>query len=168
MSVFTAFELALKTSINIALSKLLNFILGIKFNSCSIPAEDFTEEKKARSLDNDLDAESSLPFEVPSVAPALHGFARPNNRVLPGGTFLIADRSCWTPDGQFGTCTSMRSCYPNTRLPSQKDLDSWLLSARATCAFVESDGRQVTSFLFLNFHIPNSTLNFSRNNLHFL
>ena len=82
-------------------------------------------------MDSYLEAESSPEISAHSKV------------ILPSGTFLMTDQSCWTSDGKFGTCTSVRSCYPNLKLPSTNELDSWILSGRGTCLMTEPDGKQV-------------------------
>lgn len=62
---------------------------------------------------------------------------------LPGGTFYLSDRTCWTPEGKLGTCGSFRSCYPSEKLPSgEDDVAAWI-STRGTCRYSEPDGKQV-------------------------
>lgn len=63
--------------------------------------------------------------------------------VLPSGTFLMTERSCWTSQGQLGTCGSLRSCYPNIKL--ENNMESWIFGGRSTCVFSDHDGRQVYS-----------------------
>ncbi len=83
----------------------------------------------------------SLPFPELLATSDVKGSAI---RVLPSGTFLMTSRTCWTPDGKFGTCSSVRSCYPNLKLASANDLDSLILSVRGTCLMTEPDGKQVS------------------------
>ncbi len=63
---------------------------------------------------------------------------------VPGSTTLMTERNnCWTPDGQTGFCGSLRSCYPNYKLPQLNNLEMWVLGTKGTCHYVEPDGRQV-------------------------
>lgn len=71
--------------------------------------------------------------------------------MLPSGTFLLSDRTCWTPDGKFGTCSSVRSCNPSVKLPLQNDVYSGMPSARGTCHYSEPDGRQVQNRFLVSF-----------------
>lgn len=84
------------------------------------------------------DIAKSLPVDEPVL-----GRSRKYVPVLPSGTYLLSDRSCWTPDGLLGTCSSVRSCNPNVKLPLQNDVDSGISIARGTCRYAEPDGRQV-------------------------
>ena len=93
-------------------------------------------------MNNELESiKSPVPFPAASiVAPVSENVA---SRVFPSGTFLMTDSSCWTPDGKLGTCSNLRSCYPDTKLSPTTTMDLWLLSARATCIHSDSDKRQV-------------------------
>lgn len=109
---------------------------------------------KGRSIDNDDETISWMPSaaSLPKSEPVLDGLTKPV-RALPSGTFLLTDRTCWTPDGKLGTCSSIRSCNLNIKLPSQNDVDSGKLGARGTCVFAEPDGRQVktkSSWIIIN------------------
>lgn len=86
------------------------------------------------------------PFPFSSISPsasALFDSPFQTSSGLPSSTFVMTDRSCWTLDGKLGTCGSVRSCYPNFKLPELSNLETWVLGIRGTCNYVESDGRQV-------------------------
>ncbi|KAI9553933.1 hypothetical protein GHT06_019204 [Daphnia sinensis] len=101
--------------------------------------EDIKESVKGRSMDNS-DVVKSQPADEP-----VFGRSRKFVPMLPSGTFLLSDSTCWTPDGRFGTCSSVRSCDPNVKVrPSQNDVDSVITSLRSTCYYSEPDGRQVS------------------------
>ncbi|KAK4007979.1 hypothetical protein OUZ56_013138 [Daphnia magna] len=99
--------------------------------------EDIKESVKGRSMDKS-DVVKSQPTDEPVL-----GRSSKFVPMLPSGTFLLSDRTCWTPDGKFGTCSSVRSCNPNVKLPLQNDVDSGMPSVRGTCHYSEPDGRQV-------------------------
>lgn len=66
---------------------------------------------------------------------------------VPSGTFAMSgERSCWTHDGKLGKCGSVRSCYPNSRLPELSSLETWVIGTRGTCYYAEPSGRQVLKF----------------------
>ncbi|EFX75607.1 hypothetical protein DAPPUDRAFT_107786 [Daphnia pulex] len=106
-------------------------------------AEDFSGGLKGRSIHNDDDAVSWISSaSLPKSEPVSSGSTKPV-RALPSGTYLLTDRTCWTPDGKIGTCSSVRSCNSNMKLPSKKgEVDSGKLGARGTCVYAEPDGRQ--------------------------
>lgn len=106
--------------------------------------DDFSGGKnKGRTLKNDLDA----PIPAPESDET-------SKRVLPSGTFLMSERTCWTSQGQMGTCGSLRSCYPNIQL--QYNFESLIFGGRSTCVFTDHTGRQV---IFKKFNFNSIQLN---------
>ena len=66
---------------------------------------------------------------------------------MPSGTFMMADRTCWTNDGKMGICGPVRACYPHAKLPDLSNLETWVLGVSGTCNYVEQDGRNVCSII---------------------
>ena len=103
-------------------------------------AEEPNERREQRSAKDE--AVNIFPYPYPFAV-----FASPFGAELadtvPSNTFMMSGRSCWTHDGKLGTCGSVRSCYPNSRLPELSNLETWVIGTRGTCYYVEPSGRQV-------------------------
>ncbi|XP_057376099.1 tryptase gamma-like [Daphnia carinata] len=61
---------------------------------------------------------------------------------LPDRNAMLSERSCFTPDGNLGYCTSVRSCYPTLTLPQLHQPQTWAIISRGTCHYARDDGIQ--------------------------
>lgn len=87
------------------------------------------------------EAVNTFPFPYPFAFGS--PFGAETSDYVPSNTFFMSGRSCWTHDGKLGTCGSVRSCYPNSRLPELSNLETWVIGTRGTCYYAEPNGRQV-------------------------
>ncbi|XP_054278589.1 proclotting enzyme-like [Macrosteles quadrilineatus] len=58
----------------------------------------------------------------------------------PGG--LVPLGPCLSDRGEFGRCTSFRSCYPYFKLPQLGTWETWVLGYYDTCTYLTNTGRQ--------------------------
>uniref|UniRef100_A0A0N7ZK69 Putative Transmembrane protease serine 11D n=1 Tax=Daphnia magna TaxID=35525 RepID=A0A0N7ZK69_9CRUS len=65
------------------------------------------------------------------------------NVLLSNSFMKEKERSCFTRDGRFGSCMTIRSCYPNIKLPQLRHLGPWTTAIRGTCNYFAEDEKMV-------------------------
>ncbi|XP_057376100.2 chymotrypsin-like protease CTRL-1 [Daphnia carinata] len=65
------------------------------------------------------------------------------NYLLSNSFMKEKERSCFTRDGRFGSCTTIRTCYPNIKLPQLRHLGPLTTAIRGTCNYVEEGEKMV-------------------------
>ncbi|KAI9554694.1 hypothetical protein GHT06_019970 [Daphnia sinensis] len=55
-------------------------------------------------------------------------------------TIMMDERSCYTTEGRFGSCMSLRSCYPTSIL---NNLETWSVIIRIPCSYLVEGGKQI-------------------------
>lgn len=77
--------------------------------------------------------------------------------VFPSATFALTEKTCWTKNGEIGTCLNVRACYPLFNLSSGSFDGRY-----ATCNYM-SFGKQVPiKFLpNLKLHLPTIRISFT-------
>ncbi|KAI9554696.1 hypothetical protein GHT06_019972 [Daphnia sinensis] len=59
---------------------------------------------------------------------------------MQSNTAVTDERSCYTTQGRSGSCMSLRSCYPTSKL---NNLETWSVIIQTPCSFIVKDGRQI-------------------------
>lgn len=65
---------------------------------------------------------------------------------VPANTFLMtSERSdeCWMPDGKYGLCGPVRSCFPHDKLQEPLYPESRMFPSRNLCRYVNNHGKEV-------------------------
>ena len=71
---------------------------------------------------------------------------------VPANTFLMtAEQSdeCWMPDGKYGLCGPVRSCFPHDKLQEPLYPESRMFPSRNLCRYVNNHGKEVNILYFL-------------------
>jgi hypothetical protein len=105
-------------------------------------------EREERSAGQNVDGKFPFPYPFPSAAsPDFNEYfgVQAASSGMPSATFMMPDRTCWTPEGKRGICGTLRACYPHVKLPDLSNLETWVIGVSGTCNYVEQDGRNVSN-----------------------
>ncbi|XP_057375476.2 transmembrane protease serine 11D-like [Daphnia carinata] len=69
-----------------------------------------------------------------------HSIVRPSE--FREKTNAMPQSLCFTREGKLGSCTSLRSCYPNSESSAPNPLTWDMISKRSTCRYVGNGGKQ--------------------------
>lgn len=90
-------------------------------------------------LQEDQLAKDDVHAKIPFLLGGTHSIVQP--WAFQEKTNVMAQSLCFTTEGKFGSCTSLRSCYRNSESSEANPLTRQM-SKRRTCRYVGNDGKQ--------------------------